>query len=771
MKNSYILIICAFLFIGQKAFGESVTKTVRFSYSELKCDTIIGLDGQVYNLLSYCDMVYDGIGGYPTLPKKEIFIPIPYYAENLSLSAERRNVILQHIPYRISPMQKDTPTLIGYYDTSFNPCDSNIYNSSIPFPSSSAQIVSIPCIGEENRIVKVGISPIIYYPSSNLIEFAEDIDITIRYTVNHNSQAENSNRSNMANNIGIPFYEYCIITRDSLKNSFERLVAWRKQNGLNAGVVCIEDILNNPYIVGDTVSSYIVNGDTISFLDDDAGKVRQYLQYAYNSGTTKYVLFGGNAQILPIRYGTGANDCWTDKESNDYKIPSDFYFCELNSNWNTDNDKYYGEPSDNLNYGGQLYVGRILCKKSSEIENYTNKLLRYELCPGNGDTSYLTKVFFQQSDQMQNYREAQSVANALGGNYTTIKIIEEVPKPLYDSITVAPYGKDVMDSMKTNYGYVNWYGHGHPYAIAVKTNSRLYPYGWDHGCEPCCIISKAGVESYVSDMIHEEGNSFTCLNNRDYPMFAYSISCTITPFDLYHSNSEIFNMGQSFTLGKDYGGPVLVGNTRYGWTWSSHLYHKKFNNYIINEPVGKSLLFARASYCSSSDYPHFLAHSSNLIGCPFIRLWTDSPNLFTASLSYAPNNYVITANNVITDAEICIRDITLVDEVADTLSFNPSQGAKTLTNAENCLITLTGKNCLPQIMPLTIQNAILQGSHYAIAKDVTCGKDVRAGTQGNVIFDNNSDYTFETKGTLKLTKGVKIEQGAQLKVIPSEINY
>ena len=68
-------------------------------------------------------------------------------------------------------------------------------------------------------------------------------------------------------------------------------------------------------------------------------------------------------------------------------------------------------------------------------------------------------------------------------------------------------------------------------------------------------------------------------------------------------------------------------------------------------------------------------------------------------------------------------------------------------------------------------NDTLQGTHYAIVKDVICGKDVRVGTQGKVIFDEESDYTFETRGTFKLTKGVTIKQGAQLKVIPSEINY
>ena len=74
-------------------------------------------------------------------------------------------------------------------------------------------------------------------------------------------------------------------------------------------------------------------------------------------------------------------------------------------------------------------------------------------------------------------------------------------------------------------------------------------------------------------------------------------------------------------------------------------------------------------------------------------------------------------------------------------------------------------------MPLTIQNDTLQGTHYAIVKDVTCGKDVRNGNQGNVIFDEGSDYTFETNGKFKLTKGVKIKQGAKFKVTPSEINY
>ena len=48
---------------------------------------------------------------------------------------------------------------------------------------------------------------------------------------------------------------------------------------------------------------------------------------------------------------------------------------------------------------------------------------------------------------------------------------------------------------------------------------------------------------------------------------------------------------------------------------------------------------------------------------------------------------------------------------------------------------------------------------------------MRNGTHGNVIFEQDTDFTFETKGTFTLTKDVEIKLGAQLKVMPSDISY
>lgn len=749
MKKIYLLIICLLSLFGQRAFGESVTHKVHFSQMELRCDVISGGDGQDYSILSYPETENDNCRpGLPSLPIKYVTIPLPYSADDISLSIRHFNSKSYSLNKRIFPCQEPESTSLARNQKGFTPCDRQTYESIAPYPSEMAKIAEISCVGHGDRLVVVEVYPITYCPGENRYEFIEDVEFTLTY--NHSSKrSEALNLNTRTVDIGIPFYEYCVITSQNLKDAFTRLIAWKREKGLNAGVVCKEEILNN------TICSV---GDTVSSICDDAGKIRQYLQYAYASGVTKYVLFGGNYSILPIRYGTGYNNYWTwdSRYPNDFKIPSDFYYSELNSNWKTDDDEYYGESSDNLDYGSELYVGRILCTNIEEIQNYTDKLLRYEMNPGNGDFSYLKKALYTQLDQMQIGHEQVDIAAQLHSIFPIDTIFSEIPSGSYLNPTL-PYGNDVIAKMNEHYGYVSWGGHGGPHNITVKSDS-INRDNW---------YAITSVQTNVPFITPESANGLDNLTNKDYPMFAYSISCSITPFDNYENYLQLPNMGQSFTLGKDYGGPILVGNTRYGWVGSSASLQKKFNEGMMIEPmVGYAQNYAKLNY-----HNHFLRHSSNIIGCPNIRIWTDIPAVFSAVLSYSSNNYVISANNSITDAEIGVRDITQTNEVIDVISFDPSQGSKTLSNIANSLITLTGKNCLPQIMPLTIQNTTLHGTHYAVVKDVSCGKDVRSGTQGDVTFETDSDYTFEIKGTFELTKGVEIKLGAQLEVIPSEINY
>lgn len=66
-------------------------------------------------------------------------------------------------------------------------------------------------------------------------------------------------------------------------------MAWKKRKGISIDLVTIEDIKN------------AYTGDLISGINDDAGKLRQFLSDAYQNGC-EYVLLGGDINILPIRY-------------------------------------------------------------------------------------------------------------------------------------------------------------------------------------------------------------------------------------------------------------------------------------------------------------------------------------------------------------------------------------------------------------------------------------------------------------------------------------
>lgn len=281
MKNSYLIIICALLLIEQRVYGESVTQTIHFSYSELRCDTITGGDGLVYSMLTYqgIDNDYDDPGS-PALPIKYVVITLPYTADNISLSMQCSNVISLAIDNKIFPVQEQVATSIDRTDYKFVSGKKDIYESAKPYPSEQARIAEISCVGHGDRLVVVAVYPIKYRPLENRFDFIGDMVLTVSY--NHSPQrAETLTRGTRTVDIGIPFYEYCVITSQDLMPAFTRLIAWKREKGLNAGVICKDDILNNTYIVGDTVSSYIVNGDTVSFINDDAGKIRQYLQYAY----------------------------------------------------------------------------------------------------------------------------------------------------------------------------------------------------------------------------------------------------------------------------------------------------------------------------------------------------------------------------------------------------------------------------------------------------------------------------------------------------------
>lgn len=154
-------------------------------------------------------------------------------------------------------------------------------------------------------------------------------------------------------------YDYLLITKASLTNSFSPLVAQKIADGLSVKVETVENI----------VAGYTGV--------DDAAKVRTYITYAYTNWNTSYVLLGGDISTVPYRkayaYCGGA----------DTNMPCDLYFACLDGSWNSDGDGYWGEPNDGEGGGevdllAEVYVGRAPVDTEAEVANFVAKTVYYE---------------------------------------------------------------------------------------------------------------------------------------------------------------------------------------------------------------------------------------------------------------------------------------------------------------------------------------------------------------------------------------------------------
>ncbi len=723
------------------AANNKEVKTLHFDIEKLSITSVKCENESIYSRLEY-----EGINtktedpGHPALPIYFMNVPLPLGATNIEVEILNKDILTLSLDYPVIPVQEPATSSLLTKEPDFFWPNEELYSKDSPYPDKAVSVAWTSNIAGVSNEATIALYPIVYQPRQNKVDFLQSMTIAIRYSIEKKNQNKRAIQS--LSSIGLPFFEYCIITRDSLIPSFERIIAWKRTKGIDAGAVSIESILSNSFCYGDSVSG----------INDDAGKIRQYLQYANLSGKGKYVFFGGDDSILPIRYGTKESYWINDIDSVEFKVPSDQYFSELNSDWNQDNDNHYGEPFNNMDYGPELFVGRLLCENRNDIENNTDKLLRYERNPGNGDFGYLRKAFYCQSDQMQNDSHAQKLIATSNYAFTTNTILEELPSFNAWNPTF-PSGTEVIEAMNdTHYGYLNWLGHGHPLAICTKSDGVRQS------------DSVYGITPVQTDSVpytyREEGHGLDNLNNRDYPAIAYSTACTITPFDSYLPPFDSHpNIGQSFTMGKDYGGPALIGNTRVGYIDYSYRLQKLFNGGIKSQSLGEALFFAKMNY--NSFYKHLTILTVNLIGCPELHMWTNIPNYFGNIVKSDSNTYDTNLSfTAYSDTvEVAVRDVWGNDDVA-LYTFHPSYSNLTIPNSQGKLITLKALNHIPEILNLENGSAIVHGRRYVYASSATLGGEANS----TFTVDNDADITIEKTGVLRLSGGFKVKQGARFVV-------
>ena len=781
----------------------TITYTATYSPNKLTTGTDT-LGGVTYATVAYEGLFNGGAPGTPSLPVDYLKFSVPHNATNFSVSASVNSTNTSiRIGYLVYPNQQ--PRLVS--DTigwSITLPDSIAYLPNVYHPTNAncAWVVDEGFLAGENHIVTVAVMPVAFYHrrTTNMdrktIRLSHSIDLTLSYDLSDSlatypvirqdtalrsegyrlTQSLVVNPANVVNsaptnmtpdtliviNLGsgvggglryeidstavycdtlhitpgveqMAQYQYLIVTTPEFKHSVRRLAALKRQKGYTVKVVTMDEVTSHPYAqYGDLIKQ--TDGTYLAVDTTSTGKLRQFLKMYYSNYGTKYVLLVGNN--LP--YKTFLN------------CPTDWYYSDLNADYNVDFTNFSANFS--ADFYADLDVGRLLAKSPEQIDNYTNKALMYEMNPGNGEYTFLRRAIVTQGSNLETNHDFHSLVTYYIPKYIpNVRLIKELEGQNF------PTGKNVIDSININkYGFICSLNHASPYCMTV--------YG--HGCPDTVTRHRIWAIDSVKNLPDSEtGNSLNNLQNKYYPMIYYSNCCETTPFGF----NEAVSFGESFTMGKDYGGPIFIGNTIQNDNSIEFVLMKSFINNlpIVDYKIGSAYSLSKKGFGHLlKDFPECCV-TQNLLGDPTIELWTDIPELYS-NVTVTRYNNSITLSGIDADSTITIVAIKSLSQAEPKTILTSDSIVSINQISPNSTIMLYKHNHIPYILPLVLQNVELDQSQYVFASDVVAGYSVDSiRTPGNVSVNSGTEFEIEATGTVTLQGGFSVEQGATFAVYPS----
>ena len=755
MKKIYQLFLIVELIVlhSSLANAEQVTHTVTYEPAKLSFHLDTASNNNIYTVVEY-----DGLHTYnrvssPKIPADLLTFSVPYNATNFSVQLSVNSYVQYDINFQVYPVQESYP-LDNELVHEFTEPDPVEYSSYDFIPKVNSKILASGNLYGDNQVVTVSISPITYNPVYRLIRLATNLTVTLNYDVDtlkvpllarYNINVKEREIANIKEFIAngfymdmnsyifsqpnpsssyceiesdLPTYTYCIVTNRELEPAFKKIVAMKRHKGLSAGVICVEDLMASQEFGGGDIN-FDNNGYQYPIIADSAGVVRQYLKYAFQSSTTptQYVLFGGKAPYAPVRYTNSLN---TNDNFHQRHIATDLYFSDLKMPWVHNNSPYdnqqqseyiipgMGSNNNPLPYYPDLFVGRLLCSNKEEVNNYSDKLYNYMFNPGDGDNSYLQNALIVSSNAIK--EQADNFEGFVGNCFDNLTHIR-------NSITNHYTGSQIISNINQNrYGYISFYGHGEPQSIEIFDNGSYKN-----------IVSALDNTVSLPYTIDEDNNGLDCLSNKHHPFICYSISCTTMPYDidttfiyLTQFNNK-YNFGESITLGKSYGGPAYLGNTRMGYSTVSEVVEAEFVSSVYNKNItslGKAEAFSKVFYKPSNQIGYnsiVLGH--NLLGDPEFEMWTHVPQQYSE----------IT----------CSRSISgfLIYGVSsnDTIAFCDNAGNVGRRYGNNGFVSLLGispnssimiynNEHIPLFLPLILQKCDISNSQYVYTSSFAAGR-------------------------------------------------
>ena len=461
---------------NQVSMDQDVKRTYSFTNPSLET---IDIAGTIYDRVTLDDCYPAGSAGEPKIPSKGVFLLLPPESMVSGIEITTGEKIVLGSGFNVEPTSQAIP-ISQTEDIPIPVPNEAIYNSNSAYPGKLFTQVGVQCF-RGYQILVLLLHPVQYNPVTGELFYYTSLEVSV-HTVETSIQSAlyrglsqdtrevqqkvdnpemtlKYDQKYISSPASFENYDLLIITTDALKTGFEPLKEAHDATGVATVIKTLTDIGGS-----------------------DLESIRNYIRDAYTDWGVKYVLIGGDDNVVPapILWVSGMDENVTYYEDT---MPADLYYACLDGPYNYDSDGYWGEPHDGTDGGdvdlmAEVYVGRACVGTTAEVNNFVTKTVAYI----NRDVNdpYLKKICLA-AEYLGDYGIAsyggtymdQLVNGSTDDGYTTVGISAddyEINK-LYDSPSYDWPPSAIISVINNGVHVINHLGHANEvYNMKIDTS-------------------------------------------------------------------------------------------------------------------------------------------------------------------------------------------------------------------------------------------------------------------------------------------------------------
>jgi hypothetical protein len=317
------------------------------------------------------------------------------------------------------------------------------------------------------KYARFALIPALYDKASESYSVAEQVNISISYNTDLKEPIKSTRLPNLLRKdpsflnpetladwypqSDLRTYDYLVVTTPALYTAAMQLVDFRLGQGLVTSFADINQVLAN------------WGGAT------PAEKLRNFLVAEYTDSPFTYLLLIGDIDVVPIAM-------LMPEPNGTELIPSDFYYSDLSSDFDSDFDGLLGEYDSGMDYTPEVMVGRIPWNDASIVSQICTRIVNFETTdlPWKHKT-LLPAAMLNYAEEVPGYERTDGATfmeyckNTILRNHQNTTMYEQSGLlPSYPSDYALNESNLSLLVNSESWGLVNWSAHGSATTSARK---------------------------------------------------------------------------------------------------------------------------------------------------------------------------------------------------------------------------------------------------------------------------------------------------------------